>query len=208
MTDPQPKVVPYMAAWSAEQRIVRTLLCGKGGIVYADEQPHDRDSRGALWIGTTLGQGRGRPEFARTHAQRQRRCMRALLCQVCGGLADRSEQGVLWLVEDDEGRAEEANWPEDLVTVHPPICVPCAHQSLRLCPHLAERGSVAVRVRESAVEGVYGQLYRSSRHSPVQVRQDTVFYDSPEIRWVLAAQLTRTLRGCTVVDLAAATAST
>ncbi|NEA60137.1 hypothetical protein G3I60_39755 [Streptomyces sp. SID13666] len=150
-------------------------------------------------MGTTLAQGRGRPEFARTHAQRQRRCMRALLCQVCAGPADRTEQGVLWLVENDEGRADELNWPEDLVTVHPPICAPCARQALRLCPHLAGRGSVAVRVKDSAVEGVYGQLYRSSPHSPVEGRRDAVFYDSPEIRWVLAAQLTRTLRGCTVV---------
>ncbi|NEA53569.1 hypothetical protein G3I60_05210 [Streptomyces sp. SID13666] len=205
MTIQQPDVVPYMVAWSTEKRISRLLLCGPGGIHYADEQSHDRDSGGALWVGTTLGQGRGRPNFAHTHAQRQRRCMRLLLCHVCGGPADWTGQGVLWLVEDN--RADWPNWPENLVTVHPPICLPCSRQALRLCPHLAGNGVVAVRATESAIEGVYGQIYRQGPRSPVEVRKDTVFYDSPEIWWVLAAQLIRTLRGCTVVDLAAATAS-
>ncbi|MFD8969198.1 hypothetical protein ACFV0C_30130 [Streptomyces sp. NPDC059568] len=58
------------------------------------------------------------------HFLRQRRAMRKLLCQVCGGQSDRTDDGTLWVV------GEDADYPElhkpGYVTTHPPLCVPCA----------------------------------------------------------------------------------
>jgi hypothetical protein len=199
----RPTVIPYITAWSEERSASAGLVAIPGrGIAYVDETPYDRGADGILWTRTTVARGRsrGRPEFGRVHAGRQRRAMRRLLCQVCGGPADRTRDGVLWLLKND--CADWPGWPEGMAATHPPVCLGCAAASVRLCPHL-DGGFVAVRVKDSGQHGVYGGLYRPGAGGPQAVDDVLVASDDPRARWVLATQLVRVLRACTFVDLRA-----
>lgn len=197
----RPDVVPFIAAWSDEQPHRRKVVySGRGGIAFADETPEDRDQFGVLWNGRAVARGAGRPEYGNVHPVRQRVAMEHRLCQVCGRSADRDRRGVLWLIEDRRG--DWKGWPNDLLTTHPPVCLPCAGKAVRMCPHLVGN-SVAVRVRESDVCGVYGRVWSSSAFGhpvPTSVK-DVVSYGTTAARWVLAGQLVRALSGCTLVSL-------
>ncbi|MFJ2212779.1 hypothetical protein ACIQVO_18020 [Streptomyces sp. NPDC101062] len=192
--------MPYITGWSAERAPVIRVVEKARGIGYADEQAYDRDSDGVLWTRIPSLPGRGRPEFGRVHALRQRRAMVRTLCQVCGGPADRNEDGVLWMLGEDP--ADRGSWPDDLVTTHPPLCAPCAVQSVRVCPRLREQ-CVALRVRSFAPMGVRGALYRPGYPFPVPVDAVGVAFDDPRIHWVRAGQLVMRLREFTVVGLEA-----
>src|SRR3989442_68826 len=102
--------VPYVATWSEERDLPFEVVNRDGrGIAYADEISADRDIHGVLWHRTYSRPRRGRPEFGNVHSLRQRRAMRRLLCQVCGGPADRTQDGVLWLLPDH--REDWPGWP-------------------------------------------------------------------------------------------------
>jgi hypothetical protein len=192
-------VVPYVTAWSAEQELPYEVMEHHGfGIAYADEILTDRDEHGVLWRRTLFRPRHGRPEFGQVHPLRQRRAMRRLLCQVCGDLADRTKDGVLWLLPDH--RDDWASWPNGMANVEPPVCLPCVRTSVRLCPAL-RKGAIAVRVRDASIVGVRGALYKSGGASPVAVAEAIVTFDDPVIRWVRAANLVRKLHGCTIVPL-------
>ncbi|MEV7683304.1 hypothetical protein AB0O64_32890 [Streptomyces sp. NPDC088341] len=197
----RPDVVPYITAWSAE-RIPPPLVTARPrlGIAYADEDLYDRDQEGVLWARSLLKQGQGQPEFGRVHPLRQRQAMRRMLCQVCAGPADRNEQGWLWLLSDYRG--DWPGWPELMGSPHPPLCLPCAGKSVRVCPSLRGR-FVAVRVKEPRITGVLGARYLP--HDPLlgPVEQVTLHYRDPAVRWVVASQLLARLHGCTFVDLEA-----
>ena len=199
----RPEVVPYIAAWKGERRMGLPVLDPFGrGIAFADEVPEDRDSSGVLWARTSQEPGAGRPVYNRVHARRQRRVMEELLCQVCAGPASRTDEGWLWLLHDDRD-SEPRGWPEQVGATHPPLCVPCARLSVQLCPHLGE-GAVAVRVADPHAWGVYGALYTPARDGDGGVKARSgvmVGYHDPAVAWVLAAQMVRLLRGCTLVEL-------
>lgn len=194
------RIAPYITAWSAEESVPYRLVDRLGhGLGYADEVPTDRDSRGVLWQRTPVRQQTGRPEFGRVHPLRQRRAMRRLLCQVCGGAADRTDDGVLWLLRDH--RDDWPGWPEGMASVEPPVCVPCVAVSLKFCPAL-RRGAIAVRVREPPIVGVRGALYRKGAVAPVAVEAAILSYDDPAVRWLMASALVREFQACTVVPFA------
>jgi len=192
-------VAPYVTARSVEQDLQCSLVVRPGGlgVGYANELPDDRDDRGVLWRKVAERHGEGRPEFARVHPARQRRAMTRLLCQVCGGSADRSGDGVLWLMRDH--REDWPRWPEGMASVEPPVCAGCVAISVRRCPAL-QRGAVAVRVRDFAVAGVRGTLYRPGSFAPVPVGWANLAYGDPGIHWMVAVALIRELRGCSFVS--------
>jgi hypothetical protein len=197
----RPDVVPFVTAYSGEKPYSRGIVSTPlGGIGYVFETPEDRDQHGVLWNGRAMARGRGKPRFGDVHPQRQRMAMQHLLCQVCGGESDRNGAGVLWLLEDNRGDWE--GWPNDLLTAHPPVCLSCAPKAAAMCPHL-EDAWVAVRVRESEVCAVHGQVWAPSIFGPPRKvgKKRVVAYGTPAARWVLAGQLVRALSGCTVVDL-------
>lgn len=131
---------PYITAWGAEQDLPCTLVeRPDGSIGYANELLSDRDRHGVSWRQTSLRHGVGRPEFARVHPLRQRRAMELLLCQVCGGPADQTDDGVLWLQRDH--RDDWPRWPEGMASVEPPICLSCVPVARRMCPALRRRCS-------------------------------------------------------------------
>ncbi|MET0235426.1 MAG: hypothetical protein ABW224_12350 [Kibdelosporangium sp.] len=129
--------------------------------------------------------------------------MRRLLCQVCGGPADRDEDGVLWLLQDH--REDWPGWPDEMAVTEPPVCLPCANISVRLCPAL-RKGAVAVRVREFPVVGVRGAVYQAGGPRPVAMEDRIVAYGDPVVRWMRAMNLLRELRGCAIVSLVTALA--
>jgi hypothetical protein len=190
-------LVPYIASWSGERPSTTPLVVkGRDGIGYRQERRSDRDAYGVLWARQLRAPGVGEPQFSRVHPLRQRRAMRQLLCQVCGGPADRDERGVLWLV----GEADK-EWSGAEATGQPPVCLRCAGPASRACPHL--RGNtLALRVRHAPVAGVFGRLYVPGRRGPLCVGAATLAYDDPRVRSLLANQLMRELREQTVVDLA------
>ena len=110
----------------------------------------------------------------------------------------------LWLLHDYRA-IEPRGWPDFVTATHPPLCLPCAQASIRMCPHLRS-GFVAVRavrVADPRLWGVYGTVHAPSA-APGEVRtvaRAMVPYGAAGARWVLAAQMVRLLLGCTFTDL-------
>lgn len=191
-------VAPYVTAQDAEQDLTCSLVVRPDGlgVGYANELPGDRDAQGVLWRKVAERQEEGKPEFGRVHPARQRRAMSGLLCQVCAGPADRTQDGVLWLLRDH--REDWPRWPEGMASVEPPVCVRCVAVSLRRCPAL-QRGAVAIRVQRFMVAGVWGTVYRPGAFAPVPVEAAHLAYGDPKTRWMVAVALIRELRGCSFV---------
>ena len=150
--------VPYVATWTGERAIPAAVVARLDGVGvrYADEGLADRDRLGVLWTRVESRPGVGRPLFGQLHSTRQRRAMRRLLCQVCGGESDRDDRGVLWLTRDYRG--DWPGWPARMATEDPPVCLACARVASRLCPSL-RKGHVFVRSRTHPVVGVRGVRY-------------------------------------------------
>lgn len=192
-------VAPYITAWSTEQNIPAVLVerPSGGGIAYPDETLVDRDRHGVLWYRTPSRHGQGRPVFGKVHPVRQRRAMQRLLCQVCAGPADQTEDGVLWLLKDH--RKDWPSWPNGMGVTEPPVCVPCAGMAVRLCPAL-RKGAAAVRAGSFMVAGVHGTLYRGGP-KPTAVGEATMPFEDPAIQWMRAMSLVRELRDCVIIPL-------
>jgi hypothetical protein len=170
----------------------------EGGIGYESETVADRDTNGVLWFRMSFQPGEGRPEFGKVHPQRQRRAMQRLLCQVCAGPADCTEDGVLWLLLDH--REDWPAWPDGMGVTEPPVCVSCVRVSLRLCPALRKSATV-VRAGSFVVAGVHGLRYQGG-HAPTALGSATVAFEDPAIRWVRAISLVRELQDCVILSLA------
>lgn len=191
-------IVPYITSWSAEQDPHHELVERPGhGIAYRDETLADRDSNGVLWLRTTFRPGQGRPEFGKVHPLRQRRAMQRLLCQVCANPADKTEDGILWLLRDHRG--DWPTWPNEMGVTEPPICADCARISARLCPTLRQ-GNVLIRAHSYPIAAVRGVLCRAGR-ALAQTGEEIVMLDDPKIRWVRAANLVRKLDNCSISKL-------
>jgi hypothetical protein len=191
---------PYITKWSGERGEPPTVIERRGrGISYADETPYDRDGHGVLWLRSGIKRGVGEPEFARVHPLRQRRAMHKLLCNVCAKPADRTDEGVLWLLRDF--RDDWPGWPERMAVNEPPVCIPCARRASRMCPAL-RLGSVAVLSRRHPIAGVHGRLYQTTGTLwPKVVDYGDVPYGEPAARWIQASKLVRELLDCTIVPL-------
>ncbi|MFJ2953558.1 hypothetical protein [Streptomyces sp. NPDC087270] len=108
---------------------------------------------------------------------------------------------MLWLLGDD--RDDWPGWPEQMGATHPPVCLPCAALSVRLCPYLRGGGHVAVRVKEPRPGGVLGALYKPGPAGPLPVGRTLLPWNDELMPWVLASQMAMELHGCTFVDLEA-----
>lgn len=191
--------VPYMAMWSEEEELPLKVVERPGrGIGLADEMMGDRDRYGVLWLRVTSRPGVGRPRFGVMHSSRQRRAMLRMLCQVCGQPADSDDDGTLWLLPNYH--EDRPGWPDGFVFAEPPICLPCARLSVRVCPAL-RRDRIVVRADSAPLWGVKGMVYRGGNPGPVPVADELVRFGTPAIRWVLGELLIRKLFDCAVVDL-------
>ncbi|MFJ2778286.1 MULTISPECIES: hypothetical protein [unclassified Kitasatospora] len=156
---------------------------------------------GALVLRCTGMPGRGEPLWRRAHPGRQAELMLALACRVCGKPADRSSEGVLWLLplprmRSGRHRRVAPGWPEGARVEHPPVCAEHALASPGLCPALG--GAVLVRASMTALWGVAGWRLLPGTEP---VHGCFAFGDARALRWVAATHLLRTLTGCTVLTL-------
>ncbi|MFJ8430443.1 hypothetical protein ACIQ9P_03965 [Kitasatospora sp. NPDC094019] len=191
-------LAPWVVVREGERRADPPLVMTPCGLAYADETAYDRDEHGLLWARWT-GRCEGRPQLANVHSARQRRAKRRSLCQGCKKPADSDENGVLWLVEN--GRAADwPDWPEQMITMHPPTCLPCADTARDHCPHLKRTGSVLMRVRRPELAGIRGHLYRPGEGVPVRGEIVEVEYGDPRSRFVLAEHQLVALEGCTILN--------
>lgn len=205
---PRPTRFPWVAAGSQERPLTPRLRLapGRRGIAFDIEAATDRDDWGALLHpGRLPARGdRGEPLYSTLHLLRQRRAMLDELCQICGGPAGADERGVLWLL-DDTVAGQAPGWPEDAITMHPPVCARCAPAAVAECHALLD-GYTAVRVRDPQLYGYYGDLYRpgAGPAGPVPEiaqRKVVLSFTDPRLPWLLCAQSAVRLTGCTVVDL-------
>ncbi|MFD4338076.1 hypothetical protein ACFWPP_12950 [Streptomyces anulatus] len=215
-TIPKPKLqiywqglhVPFIAPWSNERvlpgTIVRRTGVGGTGIGYADELSHADRRRGVLWVRQSIAQGSGTPALGEIHPLRQRQAMHHMLCQVCGETtynADFARWGErhLFLARAPRGRP----FSEGEQTSAPPVCLPCAHESINTCPHL-RKGYTAALVKYAQPWGVAGVDFDEAtlRMMPMPPKQHLkVQIDHPRERWTLAMREIQTLHGVTPVDL-------
>lgn len=199
----QRTAVPFIVRWSEERDGDMPVVFRRGlqGIRYTNERSFDRDSYGILWSRTPSQPGRGVPQYGKVHSLRQRLCMAGLRCQVCGGPADRTTDGVLWLIDapaDDLRPGAER-------TAHPPVCRPCAHRAVRSCAHLRAR-YVAVRASAFSFYGVQGAVYQATTSGPRVYDAAAVRLGDPRLSWTRASQLLMILTDFTVMDLSDPTA--
>lgn len=198
--------VPYIAAWEPEVSRLPALTVrdyGQGPfLAYGNEQAHDRDQNGVLWLRLSLARGSGKALFEQVHSRRQRRSMHALLCQVCGGSTlEEDFDRQLYVMNSAKGALIQ----EGEVTAAPPICTECAREAVASCPRLFNR-YVAAYAERSRPWGVYGILHDPRTLLPVSPTPQIVPFGDPCIRWVVARRSMSSLHGITAVDLAAVTA--
>ncbi|RKN40124.1 hypothetical protein [Streptomyces hoynatensis] len=191
--------VPYVARWSGEsvvtQEALRVRPDGRG-LAYRDESAGDRDRRGVLWARLLEEPGSGQPDFRTMHPARQRRAMLERLCQVCGGQADRTGRGWLFVLRRPTPAGDRPDWPEGLLSTKPPVCGPCAHLAAEHCPHLGE--PAFVRVRKPRVWGVFGGLFVPGPGGRLAAGGDADLpYGHPAAPWFLANQVVVELARCT-----------
>lgn len=123
-----------------------------------------------------------------------------MLCQVCGtSTFGRPDERHLFLMRSADGRPIT----EGEQTSTPPVCEPCAVESVGACPHL-RKGYTAALVERAQMWGVAGLVHDPHTLAPVHGPGGRPVAVSPEsllIRWTLAACTVVTLHGCTTVDL-------
>ncbi|HBF84938.1 MAG TPA: hypothetical protein DD420_34930 [Streptomyces sp.] len=201
--------VPFIAPWSVEKPIhapmIRTAYRGVPGIGYTDEAPAVDRRQGALWQRWSIGPGKGEAHLAGTHPLRQRQAMTHLLCQVCGNSTftqewtDWGEQHLFLMRSPKEGQVIE----EGEMTETPPVCLPCALESVQACKHLV-RGWTAALVKYVRPWGIAGILHHHATLWPLfEVDKPLSFrpYGHADYPWILAARDMVQLEGVTPVDL-------
>lgn len=195
-----PGVVPYVTARSEERLLPCRLVHRRaGGLGYADETPHDRDSFGALWVRPRLlaKRRRGEPRLQDIHPYRQRRAMDHMLCQVCARPPADPAGPHLFLLRGTGGPIREGER-----TASPPVCVPCAALSVQLCQALTRDRWVAAWVQHTPAWGVRGTVHDPRTLQPLPGRyMERVEYGSPLAAWTVAARLVVELQGVTAADL-------
>ncbi|MFB8290233.1 hypothetical protein [Kitasatospora purpeofusca] len=204
-----PRGVPAVTLWSGESRTGEIVLQSSQatafwptrvlGVGYADEGPADRDAMGVLIQRRLQAPGSGTARLKLVHPARQYRFMADERCQGCGGEADRTAAGTLWLMPRPD--AAPAGWPEGARVEHPPICLACALRSRDACPEGRRRGWVSVRVGDSDLSHVAGPVFAEREGRAVEAGHDVLSYDDPRLGWITATRWLRTLWDCTPVDL-------
>ncbi|MEU3653496.1 hypothetical protein AB0E67_11805 [Streptomyces sp. NPDC032161] len=199
-----PLMTPYVATRSTEQSVgvpELTIEFASGGprIAYRRPRPGDRDHHGNLWVRMSESTG-GRVLYDCMNVPRQRACMENLLCQVCGGPADRNKQG--WLFLDWRRPDSPPTRPERSLTSMPPLCAEHARVSVRQCPFLRKADYAVLRVRKPQLYGVSGAVYQLTDTGWRASDNDVLApYSQPRLPGMLASRLHRRLRGVTVTRL-------
>lgn len=127
--------------------------------------------------------------------------MLRLICQVCAEPADRTREGMLWLLPGEHVSGAD-DWAEGITTTQPSLCRECARASVRMCPAL-RTGHVALRAH-SRVCGVTGVVFRPTHPFPRMVVTDyegVVPFKTPASGWTLATHPVRDLTQIVIINL-------
>jgi hypothetical protein len=125
--------------------------------LYASELTFDR--HGWPWY-RELTDLSGRPMWKQLHANRQRRCMDEIRCQVCSlQITGR----IPWLLPEGEVMRGEP-----IITGHAPVCESCLPLAARMCPRISSGGWVACTVGSMQIAGVFGDLWDPYEMTPTQ----------------------------------------
>jgi hypothetical protein len=190
--------VPYVTAHDGEDILYHLALAphreATDGqrLSYIDAVPTDW-MFGVLWHRHGVSRA-GAPEWKRVNTIRQRRCMRHLLCQVCGQSAV-DDAGRIWWVMAEEPGLTAAGEP---FTNAPPTCPTCIPEARMLCPRL--RKTAQVYTASSAEPyGVVADVHRPVGRRLLVVEQTAelpldAFH---RLEYALAKQLLVTLDGLT-----------
>lgn len=198
------RFIPFITPLKGERPLSDVVLRPDGlGIAYAEEEPDDRDDRGALWVRTGVPAGRPIPLFRQVHPRRARAAMLDMRCQGCGGEPSRTAKGTLFFTKP-EPRRDSRHWPETEYTVHPPTCLLCTHKAMLYCPFV--QSAPALRVRHPRPWGVFGVGFRPGDDGALRLDHDAErcsYDDLRNLPWMLALQPVARLSRCTVVDVRA-----
>ena len=150
--------VPYITAYSEELAphplafVAYPEATDGVRLSYDDAVPQDW-MYGVLWARQGLHR-RGRPEWKVVNTLRQRRCMRLLLCQVCGESAtDPVDSRISWVLADDPGDTSAGAG----YTNAPPTCAQCIPEAIASCPRL-RRGAAVYSVGSAQPYGIIGDV--------------------------------------------------
>ncbi|MEU7644829.1 hypothetical protein AB0B59_09255 [Streptomyces huasconensis] len=204
--------IPYIVAREGEMEEslldLRAFLSSAGSsrISYWNETLGDRDGQGVLWARFSQsrdehGDLTGAPRWKMISTPRQREAMSKLLCQFCGEPA-RMPDGRLLFLNSKEECGPNPN--TTIRTAQPPFCLKHARMAPQRCPHLAEHGYVALLTQSAPLYGVIGTPYQYTADRTIQAMACDgvpVPYGSAALDWIVAAQLVRTPRAYTVVNL-------
>ncbi|MFD7057164.1 hypothetical protein ACFWBS_54535 [Streptomyces mirabilis] len=209
MTTIESDLVPYITARTGEEAVLQSYLrANRGGdgrlkLVYVDETPEDRDTRGVLWGRRSqrkffTGKPIGQPMWRLVHPSRQRETMMLMRCQVAFCTA-KTPDGYLFLA----GANDRPTHPGEPVRIaQPPVCVEHAPIAVKLCPYLA-KGHTAFLARRAPLYGVLGTRYRIGASGIEALPPDRapLPYGHTLQDWFLASQLVRELRDYDTVDI-------
>lgn len=140
-------VVPWVTIWSAEMLLVNTVQMTSRGVVARYEE-----RRWGLCLMALPNNPAGRPEWRSTHSSRQRRCMFALRCQVCGNKIE----GLPTFIIPQGDAADQ--WSGEGLTKQPPVCEPCLEAAMVWCPHLAHVPPSAIVRGRPRLVGMTGDV--------------------------------------------------
>ncbi|MGP4089639.1 hypothetical protein [Streptomyces sp. KR55] len=134
MTATRP-LAPYVIPWTGEFTPPTRIVISPAGVSYADatQDAAHRDLDGVLWE-PCVGTRTGRPAYAEElHPQRQRDAMENFRCAVCRHPADRTPEGMLWLLPLLDDEIPVTGW-EGVQTVSRP-CARSTPTGLLSCAH-------------------------------------------------------------------------
>jgi hypothetical protein len=114
--------VPYVAMWSDEKQPGLARL---------------HQWRNIQWVYTEKQSGT--PDFGSTNSHRQRDCMKAMLCQICG----KGNANLYVIPDDGNGGTHTELWAQGFV-LNPPLHLHCYEYSQQVCPHLLKHPPLAV----------------------------------------------------------------
>ncbi|MGW0538042.1 hypothetical protein [Streptomyces sp. NPDC003032] len=185
-------------------------LSGTPRLGYWDEQPEDRDTHGVLWtrVSQSLGPDGwpvGAPQGSMIHPMRRRDAMLNLRCPMCRKAA-RTAEGLVFPVSKKHGVRDASS--AVIHTDQPPVCRQHAYVAARSNLELAEHGYVFVLAQGARMYGVIGTPYFEAADGSFQALEGfstPIPYGHPELRWVVASRLVRTLLSVSVIDLAEVT---
>lgn len=196
-------MVPYVTAFAIETLVppvhVKRWVAIRGEqfpvVEYADETPWDRDERQVLWERVANRQ-EGEPRWKEVNSGRQRRCMRKMLCQICGDPIDQS-QPIPWLIHDNRDLTRLGA----AVVNNPPVCLGCMKVAKHQCPRLHTHGWLELRVHQFEWWGYEGNMATEEAILGLaKMKRVVVHQGAPERISIVARQLTMCLTEFQIVD--------